>query len=122
VQLRGKLVFLQAADKYLEQNGAELRGKYAKDPARFASEFEVTPEMLEQIESIAKARGVEPNKELFEKDLRYIKAFTKAYIARGVWGNEGSARVMLQEDAQFKKAVALFPEAEKMSKMISSLK
>jgi hypothetical protein len=29
---------------------------------------------------------------------------------------------MLQEDAQFKKAVALFPEAEKMSKMISSLK
>ena len=122
VQLRGKLVFLQAADKYLEQNGAEIRGQYAKDPARFASEFEVTPEMLEQIESIAKARGVEPNKELFEKDLRYIKAFTKAYIARGIWGNEGSARVMLQEDAQFKKALALFPEAEKMSKTISSLK
>ncbi len=122
VQLRGKLVFLQAADKYLELHGAGLREKYAKDPARFAAEFEVTPEMLEQIESIAKARGVEPNKELFEKDLRYIKAFTKAYIARGIWGNEGSARVMLQEDAQFKKAVALFPEAEKMSKMISSLK
>jgi carboxyl-terminal processing protease len=122
VQLRGKLVFLQAADKYLEQHGAGLRAKYGKDPARFAAEFEVTPEMLEQIESIAKARGVEPNKELFEKDLRYIKAFTKAYIARGIWGNEGSARVMLQEDAQFKKALALFPEAEKMSKMISSLK
>lgn len=122
VQLRGKLVFLQAADKYLDQNGAGLREKYAKDPARFAAEFEVTPEMLEQIESIAKARGVKPNKDLFEKDLRYIKAFTKAYIARGIWGNEGSARVMLQEDAQFKKALALFPEAEKMSKMISSLK
>jgi len=122
VQLRGKLVFLQAADKYLEQNGAGLRQKYAKDPARFAAEFEVTSAMLDQVESIAKARGVEPNKELFEKDLRYIKAFTKAYIARGIWGNEGSARVMLQEDAQFKKALALFPEAEKMSKMISSLK
>jgi carboxyl-terminal processing protease len=122
VQLRGKLVFLQAADKYLEQNGAGLREKYAKDPARFAEEFEVTSGMLDQVESIAKARGVEPNKELFEKDLRYIRAFTKAYIARGIWGNEGSARVMLREDAQFKKALALFPEAEKMSKTISSLK
>ncbi len=122
VQLRGKLVFLQAADKYLEQHGAELRGKYAKDPARFAAEFDVTSDMLDQIESIAKARGVAPNKELFEKDLRYIKAFTKAYIARGIWGNEGSARVMLQEDAQFQKALTLFPEAEKMCKTISSLK
>jgi hypothetical protein len=59
---------------------------------------------------------------MYEKDLKYIKAFTKAYIGRSIWGNEGSARVMLGVDNQFHKAISLFPEAEKISKNLSSLK
>jgi carboxyl-terminal processing protease len=120
VQLRSKLVFLQAADKYLDQHGAELRASYGKDSRRFVEESDVTPQMLEDLKEIAKAKGIAFNQELFDKDLRYVKAFTKAYVARGIWGNEGSVQVMLKEDAQFKKAVSLFPEAEKIAKAMTS--
>lgn len=120
VQLRSKLVFLQAADKYLDLHGAELRASYGKDSRRFVEEADVTPQMLEDLKEIAKAKGITFNQELFDKDLLYVKAFTKAYIARGIWGNEGSAQVMLKEDQQFKKAMSLFPEAEKIAKAMTS--
>lgn len=122
VQLRSKLVFLQMADKILDRDGAALRERYGKDVAAFVREYEITAPVLEEVRAVAEARGVAYNKELFEKDLRFIKAFTKAYIARGIWGNEGSARVMLGEDAQFRKALALLPEAEKIAKTLTSLK
>jgi carboxyl-terminal processing protease len=122
VQLRSRLVFLAFADNYLDQHGGTLRETYGKDAARFAAEFEVSPSMLEDLQAIARSRGVEFKKDLYEEDLRFIKAFTKATIARSLWGNEGSARVMLQEDTQFQKAVTLFGEAEKMARAYTSLK
>lgn len=122
VQLRSKLVYLQFADGYLDQHGKEIRSKYGKDSGRFAREFGITPAMLEEVQQIAKAKNIEFKKDLYEKDLRYIKAFAKAYIARSIWGNEGSSRVIMAEDAQFRKALTLFSEAEKMVSELSSLK
>jgi carboxyl-terminal processing protease len=116
VQLRGRQVFLQAADKYLDIHGNELRAEYGKDMSRFAETFEVTPQMLEEVKLIAGSKGITFKQDLYDKDLRYIKAFTKAYISRGIWGNNGSAQVMLKEDPQFKKAMSLFPEAEQIAK------
>ncbi len=120
VQLRSRLVFLQFADKYLDRHGAELKETYGKDAARFVDRFEVTQSMLDDLQAMAAARKIEFNKQQYEKDLRFIKAFVKAYIARSLWGNEGSARVMLREDAQFKKVMTLFPEAEKIANQMSS--
>ena len=122
VQLRSKNIFLQYADKFLDHNGTALKAKYGKDAAMFAGEFEVTPSMLDDMRSIAKSKGIEFNQELYDKDLKFIKAFTKAYIGRSLFGNEGSARVMLAVDNQFLKAITLFPEAEEISKSLSSLK
>lgn len=122
VQLRSRNVFLQFADKYLDKNASVLKSGFGKDAARFAAEFEVTPEMLLELQSIAKAKNVEFKSDQYEKDLHYIKAFTRAFIARSVWGNEGSSRVMLREDAQFKKAILLFPDTDRILSTISSLK
>jgi carboxyl-terminal processing protease len=122
VQLRSKLVFLQFADKYLDQHGAEIKARYGKDPQAFVHEFEVTPAMLDDLLALAKDKQIEFKKDLYEKDLRFIKAFAKAYIARSLWGNEGSSRVMLTEDVQFRKAESLFPEAEKISKNLTQLR
>jgi carboxyl-terminal processing protease len=122
VQLRSRNVFLQFADKYLDRHGAELKSQYGKDPSRFAEEFDVTGAMLADIQALAKAAGAPFKQEEYDKDLHYIKAFTKAFIARGIWGNEGSSRVMLREDGQFQKAMALFPETERILSNLSSLK
>lgn len=122
VQLRSKQVFFQVADRILDREGAGLRERYEKDVARFVSEFEVTESMLGEIRDIAAARGVALDKEKFDQDVRFIKAYTRAYVARGIWGNEGYARVMLKEDTQFAKALTLIPEAKKIAETFTSLK
>jgi carboxyl-terminal processing protease len=109
VQLRSRNVFLQYAEDYLSREGTALKNRFGKDPGRFAAEFQVTPAMLEEIQAIAKTKGITFDKDQYEKDVRFVKMFTRAFLARSLWGNEGSARVMLGEDNQFKKAMELFP-------------
>ncbi|MGA9116706.1 MAG: S41 family peptidase, partial [Bacteroidota bacterium] len=122
VQLRSKLVFVDCANRYVERHKEELRARYGSESARFAAEFEVPGEILQDIRRLSDAKGIEFNQEQYDKDLKYIRAFAKALIARSLWGNEGSARVMLREDVQFRKALTLFPEAERIARSITSLK
>jgi carboxyl-terminal processing protease len=121
-QLRSKLVFLQAGDRWLDRHGAELREKYGKNVRGYAADFQVSNEMLDQVQKLGVEKGIEVKADQYEKDVRYIRALLKAYIGRNLFGNEGYARVMLREDAQFAKAYALFPEAERLSQTISSVK
>jgi carboxyl-terminal processing protease len=120
IQLFIKQVFLQFADNYVDAHGTELKAQYGKDPAKFAARAGVTDEMHEQLLALAKAKGIEFKKDLYEKDLHFIRAYMRAYVARRLWGNEGWSRVMLREDTQFTKALSLFPEAEKIAQAISS--
>ena len=122
VQLRSRNVFLQFADKYLDRHGAELKSRYGKSADKFADEFEVTGAMLAEVQALGKTAGAKFKQEEFDKDVRYIKAFARAFIARSLWGNEGSSRVMLREDAQFRKALELFPETDRILSNLSSLK
>jgi carboxyl-terminal processing protease len=122
VQLRSRNVFLQFAEKYLDMHGTELKSHYGRNAGKFAEEFEVTGGMLADVQSMAKTAGVTFKQEDYDKDLHFIKAFTRAFIARSLWGNEGSSRVMLREDTQFRKAIALFPETERILSNLSSLK
>jgi carboxyl-terminal processing protease len=111
-QLRRGLVFLEFADNFLDGNGQRLRKEYGDQTGRFVEEFEVDDVLLEKMLVIAEAKEIEFNKELYNEDLPFIKSFGKAYIARGLWANNGYVRVMLEQDAQFAKAIQLFPEAE----------
>jgi carboxyl-terminal processing protease len=121
VQLRGHNVFMQFANHYLEQHGTGLRNDYGKDCARFVREFHITGPMLDEIVALGKEQKVEFKKDLYEKDLGFIKAFAKAYIGRSLFGNEGSSRTILLEDNQFEKAMTLFPEAEQINAHMTSL-
>jgi carboxyl-terminal processing protease len=122
VQLFGRQVFLQYADQYTDLHGTELKSEYGKDPALFVKNFALDETMMEGVLAVAKAKGIEFKKDLFEKDRKYIADYTRAYIARRLWGNEGWSRVILEDDNQFKKALTLFPEAERITKNLSSAK
>ncbi|MER3524856.1 MAG: S41 family peptidase [Ignavibacteria bacterium] len=122
VTLRGKQVYLDFANKYLESNGVQLKATYAANARKFAEEFQITIPMLETLNALAKAKGVEFNQESFEKDLRFVKLLAKAALAKALWGQAGEVRVFLQDDPQFKRALTLFPEAERISKSLTSLK
>jgi carboxyl-terminal processing protease len=122
IQLWSRQVFLQFADQYADTHSAELKSEYGRDVPSFVKNFAVTDDMKVGILAIAKAKGIEFKKDLYDKDSNYIAAYIRAFIARRLWGNEGWSRVMLEEDGQFKKALALFPEAEKIAGLLSSAK
>jgi len=82
----------------------------------------VSDPMLAEIRAIGEKKSVTFDQEQYDTDRRFIAAFTKATIARSLWGAEGASRVMLKEDVQFKKAVGLFPEAEKFAAGMSGIK
>jgi len=122
VLLRSRQVFHEVAFRYLDQHGTHLKDRYGADVVRFVHEFAVGEDLLGEIKDLAGSKGIEFKEDLYTEDLNYIKAYAKAYIARGLWGNEGSSRVMLEEDVQFQKALSLFPEAEKIANNLSGLR
>jgi carboxyl-terminal processing protease len=120
VQLWSRNVFIELAGKYMDLHGTELKEEYGKNPAEFLRRFKVSDSLRDDLLALAKAKGIVFQKDQYEKDGGYIDAYVRAFIARRLWGNEGWSRVMLEDDDQYKKAIALFPEAEKIGRTISS--
>ncbi len=120
--LRGGNVFFEFATKYGEQHGTRLKEQYQNDVIRYVRDFKVTDDVMKEFLELAAAKKIEFKEELYKKDQVFIEAYIKAQLARRLWGTEGYARVMLSVDSQFTEGLALFPEAEKISRNLSSLK
>ncbi len=115
VQLRARLIFLEYASNYLDHYGNELRSRYGEDYRKFEREFAVTGRMMDQVLKLAKNKGIEFDEEEYESDEKLVKALVKAHIARAIWGNKGYYPIVRKEDEQFKKAISLFSEAERIA-------
>lgn len=115
VKLFSQSVLVEYANKYLDRYGKHVRDTYGSDFKKFREAFVVTDAMMEEMIALAKAKGIEFNKEQYEKDLRRIRNVQKAFIARNLYGVEGRSHILLNEDVQFQKAITLFPEADKIA-------
>jgi carboxyl-terminal processing protease len=115
VNLLGKGVFAEYKTAYMDRNGKQLRAKYEKDLKKYESDFDITDDMLDEFQSIAKKKNITVDHNQSEKDKKYTKARIKAEIARTIWGNQGWFTIMRTEDVQFLKSMTLFPEAEKIA-------
>lgn len=115
VKLFSRSVFVEYANRYLDRSGKEIRQKYGSDFKKFQKEFSITDHMLKEMTELAQAKGVEMNKEQYDKDLRRIRLELKAQIARNLFGNEGRFQVIMSENPQFQKAITLFPEADNIA-------
>jgi carboxyl-terminal processing protease len=114
VQLRRLNLFLEFTNNYYEEYKDKLKSEYS-DYIKFRDNFHVTDNMLSDLQNIASQKGVVFNQEQWDKDLDFIKTTIKTIIARDIWGNNGSMAVWLADDRQFKTALDLFPEAEKLA-------
>lgn len=92
--------------KLLENMGMEA---YMKN-------FQVTDEMLNNLVALAKSNEVKFDSAQFEKSKDLIKIYTKAYIARNEWNNEGFYPIINQQNEIFKEALKLFDRAETLAK------
>ncbi len=110
-------LFYQFISKYLDGPGVNLRSTYGKDLKKFKDAFFVSDKMLADFKTYVESKEAKVEEKDFNKDLPFLKNRLKAYIARAFWGNEGWFPVVLEMDAQFKKAMSHFPEAEKIAKL-----
>lgn len=114
VQLRRLNIFLEYTNNYYEANKDRLKSEYA-DYMKFRDNFNITSSMIQDFQSLASSKGIAFNEEQWNKDKDFIITSIKSYIARDIWGNNGSTAVFLSTDKQFEKAMQLFPEAEKLA-------
>lgn len=117
VALRRANIFYLFVLSYMDKNGGKIKSEYAGNFSKFDSEFKISDSELAEFIKFASKKGVEFNKNDYEKDKEFIRTQLKAIIARDFWNNEGWYQVLLTVDKQFKKAVTLFNEAKRIAKI-----
>ncbi|MFI5251932.1 MAG: S41 family peptidase [Bacteroidota bacterium] len=108
-------LFFPFITSYLDEEGPKLRSQYKEDVKAFNQEYQVNDEMVKNFKAFIEKKDIKVDDKQYDKDIVYLKARLKAYIARSLWGNEGWFTVMLEVDPQLQKALTLFPEAQKIA-------
>jgi carboxyl-terminal processing protease len=116
VQLRRLNVIYEFTENYMKNNRKSIESNY-KNYNEYRDNFVISDNMLNELTSLAGAKGIEFNSEGYQRDSDFIRTMIKSQIARDIWGNEGSYAVFIQTDNQFKKAISLFEEAIKIMKL-----
>ncbi|WP_421763433.1 S41 family peptidase [Ekhidna sp.] len=99
--------------KYAQENRVEL---VEMGFDNYESKFEVTDQMLEELVEVAEGNQLKFNEKEFKRSKKLLKQLTKAYIARGIWDNDGFYPIFNQQDEIFLKAIKLMDEADKIAK------
>ncbi|MCX6135531.1 MAG: S41 family peptidase [Ignavibacteriales bacterium] len=110
-------LYEQYVTAHLDGKGLSIRSEYSKNWKKFRDSFTISDEMVTGFRSYLEAHELKVDEKEFQKDLTFTKTRLKATFARNFWGNEGWYPLMLQVDAQYQKALSLFPEAEKIAKL-----
>lgn len=107
-----KGVLLEFVVSELDGHRAEYRKKYP-DFETFARDFSLTPEQVERLVSLGKARGVPADAAGLERSRRLIATQIKALIAQRLWNTTAYCRVVNAEmDPEFAAAVEAVRAAE----------
>lgn len=98
--------------KYAQENNDAL-SEMGFD--NYRASFQVSEPMLKELISIAEGNKLKFSEKDFNRSKDLIKLLTKAYIARGVWDNEGFYPIFNEQDEIFQKAIQLMDEADKIA-------
>ena len=108
-------LFFPYMTSYFDEEGKKLRETYKDDMKSFNASYRISDDVLKGFRAFIEKKDIKVDDKQFDKDLTYIKARLKAYIARSLWGNDGWYTVMLDVDPQLQKGISLFPEAQKIA-------
>ena len=119
--LRDKGAIVQQNLKWVDARRTEWLKKY-KDFRHFDREFEVTPEMLDELKALGETLGVVYKEKEYQLAMPLIKAQLKALIARDLWDMNEYFQVINRLSDSMNKAIELLerPEEEFLKRGISS--
>ncbi|NJD23687.1 MAG: S41 family peptidase [Melioribacter sp.] len=115
LELRKNNVYYQFVRKILDKEGSALREKYSGNLQKFANEFQISNEQMQNFVKYAESLKVKYDAKGYEADKESIRQRLKAFIARDLYKNNGWYLTLLKSDHQFQKAASLFGEAEKLA-------
>ena len=98
--------------KYAEENQKELEEMGFQ---KFRKSFKVTDSIVKDLISSAEGNDLPYDEAGFNKSKELIRLLTKAYIARGIWDNEGFYPIFNEQDEVFLKAISLMNEANQLA-------
>lgn len=94
------------AISYVDRNRKEILKNYKNDDI-FVKNFEVSPEMTDELKSMADAEGIDFDNDQFERSLPLFRMILKALIGRDVFDNATYFKVYNTHDPIFKNAYNL---------------
>lgn len=104
-------------DSYMKSHGKELRTKYKANFDDFLRNYTTNDELLDEFKDFVESKEIEWNDEHFETDKDYIRLMIKANLARSIWNRTKFFEIYFGDDKMIKKAIKLFPQAEKIAKL-----
>lgn len=145
VELRKARLFTIFADQYLNNEGQKVKEKFGKYSGAleipeddislnrdevielqkksrelfidFYRNYELDDEAWDKFKQMAKEKEIEWNDEQFEIDEDFIITRIKTDMANIIWSRHESRQMSTIIDKQLKRAIELFPEAEKIVSM-----
>lgn len=114
VELRRNNIYYQFVRNYLDKYGKQIREKFKNNLNQFVNEFQFNEEQMQSFIKFAESQKVKYDAKGYLVDKEMIRSWLKAYVARDMFKNNGWYLTLLQTDRQFKKAISLFGEAEKL--------
>ena len=112
-----KNMFFEFANNYIHGKGNFIKDKYQINYLFYIRNFEVNDDIINDFKKLAEAKGVLWDNDLYKQDQDFIKIAIKATIARILWNDNRSYQIYASLDNQLSKAIELFPEAVKISRL-----
>ncbi len=110
-QVSYKGILLKVHYQLIDAHRKEWTQKY-KDYATFASKFELTPQMMQQLVDEATKAGITYHEEQYRKSEPLLKLQLKSLIARDLWDMNEYYQTINVADESVKKALELLKEME----------
>ncbi len=106
------------AIEYVDEHRKELKKLYKTDDA-FVKNFEITPDMLQELKAMADKDGIEFDEEQFQRSSPLLQMILKALIGRDVFDNATYFKVFNTHDPIFKRAYEII-NSDEYDKILSS--
>ena len=111
----------RVAMDYLDVNRKEMNKKYAKFET-FKNKFQVTDEILQELQKLATDEKIEFNEEQYNKSKNLISLQIKALIARDLFDMNEYYQIINDQNMSLKEALRIINDEAAYSKVLASSK
>ncbi len=105
--------------EYVEQHRAEIKKAYPT-AKQFVDRFEITPEIMTGLTTLAEAEGVEFNQEQYDRSGTYLGNIIKAVIGRDIYGQDTYYMSAYRNNPIFTDALSIINSPDEYDRLLGN--